>query len=59
MVFVLVNGASMVLLRFPLLTGFTPIVWIVLMWCRPVGDLRSPIMPHGSVLLHIRRHVCG
>src|SRR5260370_29463778 len=35
LLFVLVNGESMALLRLPLLTGFTPIVWIVLMWCRP------------------------
>jgi hypothetical protein len=35
LLFVLVNGASLVLLRVPLLTGFTPVVWIVLMWCRP------------------------
>jgi hypothetical protein len=27
--------ASMVILRCPLLTGVTPIVWIVLIWCRP------------------------
>lgn len=35
LLFVVVNGASEILLRIPLLTGFTPIVWIVLMWCRP------------------------
>jgi hypothetical protein len=35
LLFVLVNGASMVLLRCPLLTGVTPIVWIMLIWCRP------------------------
>jgi hypothetical protein len=35
LLFVVVNGASEILLRIPLLTGFTPIVWIALMWCRP------------------------
>jgi hypothetical protein len=35
LLFALVNGASVILLKIPFLTGFTPIVWIALMWCRP------------------------
>jgi hypothetical protein len=35
LLFVVVNGAGMALLRLPLLTGFTPLVWIALIWCRP------------------------
>src|SRR5258708_6706734 len=35
LLFVVVNWASEILLRVPLLTGLTPIVWIALMWFRP------------------------
>jgi hypothetical protein len=35
LLFLAVNGASVAMLRVPLLTGLTPLVWVVLMWCRP------------------------
>ena len=33
--FALVNGASLMALKVPLLTGLMPLVWVTLMWCRP------------------------
>lgn len=35
LLFLAVNGASLAMLKVPLLTGCTPLVWVALMWCRP------------------------
>ena len=55
LLFALVNGASMALLRVPLLTGFTPIVWIILIWCRPWAIAK----PHEAALIGAICFVAG
>jgi hypothetical protein len=51
LLFLAVNGASLAMLNVPLLTGFTPLVWVALMWCRPWAMAKPQAAAWGGAAL--------